>query len=84
MGILSWIILGALAGWIGSMITGNDAEMGALANIIVGIMGASIGGFLFGIIGGSGVTGFNIWSLLVAVVGAVVLLFIINALRRKK
>lgn len=84
MSILSWIILGALSGWIASMITGNDGEMGALANILVGIVGVFIGGFVFGMIGGQGVTGFNIWSLLVAIVGAVILLFIINALRRKK
>ncbi|MBB6630399.1 GlsB/YeaQ/YmgE family stress response membrane protein [Clostridium algidicarnis] len=83
MGILAWIILGALSGWIASMITGKDSEMGAMANIIVGIIGAFLGGFLFGLIGGKGITGFNIWSLLVSVIGAVILLAIINAIKKK-
>ncbi|SUY47538.1 transglycosylase [Clostridium putrefaciens] len=83
MGILAWIILGALSGWIASMITGKDSEMGAMANIIVGIIGAFLGGFLFGLIGGKGITGFNIWSLLVSVIGSVVLLGIINAIKKK-
>ncbi|MBU3205788.1 GlsB/YeaQ/YmgE family stress response membrane protein [Clostridium algidicarnis] len=83
MGILAWIILGALSGWITSMITGKDSEMGAMANIIVGIIGAFLGGFLFGLIGGKGITGFNIWSLLVSVIGAVILLAIINAIKKK-
>lgn len=78
MGIISWIIIGGLAGWIGSMITGNNKEMGVLTNIIVGIIGSFIGGFLFTLIGGYGFTGFNIWSLLVAVIGSVILLAIIN------
>lgn len=79
MGIIGWLIIGALAGWIASMMTGNDREMGAGLNIVVGIIGAFIGGFLMNIFGGVGVTGFNIWSLVVAVIGAVVLLAIINA-----
>jgi uncharacterized membrane protein YeaQ/YmgE (transglycosylase-associated protein family) len=80
--IIGWIILGALAGWIGSKFTGNDKQMGALANIIVGIIGAFIGGFLFSAIGGSGFTGFNLWSLFVAIIGSVVLLTIINLIRK--
>ena len=58
--------------------------MGAFSNIIVGIIGAMIGGFLFNIIGGTGITGFNAWSILVAIAGAVVLLWIINALSKYK
>lgn len=84
MGPISWIIIGALAGWIASMITGNNRRMGALANIAVGIVGGLIGGFLMGLLGGAGVTGFNLWSLLVAILGAVVLLSIINAFSGKK
>ncbi|MDD4796364.1 MAG: GlsB/YeaQ/YmgE family stress response membrane protein [Eubacteriales bacterium] len=83
MGFLGWIIIGALAGWLGSIITGNNARMGALANILVGIAGGFLGGLIFNLIGGLGITGFNLWSLLVAVVGAVVLLFIVNLFRRK-
>jgi uncharacterized membrane protein YeaQ/YmgE (transglycosylase-associated protein family) len=84
MGIISWIIIGALAGWIASMITGKNKEMGAAANIVVGIVGGFIGGLVMNLLGGSGVTGFNIWSLLVAVLGSVILLWIINAIKRKK
>jgi uncharacterized membrane protein YeaQ/YmgE (transglycosylase-associated protein family) len=82
MGIIAWIVLGALAGWIGSMITGTNAQMGAFANIMVGIIGALIGGFLFTLLGGSGVNGFNFWSLFVAVVGSVILLAIVKIFSR--
>lgn len=84
MGIIGWIIIGALAGWIASKITGNNREMGAFKNIAAGVVGAFIGGLVMNLLGGSGVTGFNLWSLLVAVGGAVILLLIINAFRRKK
>lgn len=84
MGIVYWIILGALAGWIGSMFTGNSSRMGAGANIVVGIIGAFLGGFLFSMFGGYGITGFNLWSLFVAVIGSIVLLVIINMFTRTK
>lgn len=80
--IVVWILFGALAGWIASMIMGRDAQMGAMANIIVGIIGAFIGGFLMNMFGSPGVSGFNIYSLLVAIVGAVVLLFLFGLVRR--
>ncbi|HSW98618.1 MAG TPA: GlsB/YeaQ/YmgE family stress response membrane protein [Candidatus Saccharimonadales bacterium] len=82
MGFIAWIILGGLAGWIASLLIGDDHHMGVVANIIVGILGAFIGGFLVGLLGGSGVTGFNAWSLIVAVMGAVVLLLLVKAFRR--
>jgi uncharacterized membrane protein YeaQ/YmgE (transglycosylase-associated protein family) len=82
MGILGWIILGGIAGWIASMITGRDASMGIGANIVVGIIGAMLGGFLFNMIGGEDVTGFNLWSLFVAVIGSVVLLGLLSLFRR--
>jgi uncharacterized membrane protein YeaQ/YmgE (transglycosylase-associated protein family) len=82
MEILAWIIIGAFAGWVASMIMGTNAQMGAVANIIVGIVGALIGGFLFGLLGGEGFTGFNVWSVFVAVVGAVVLLGLIKMFNR--
>lgn len=78
MGILSWIIFGALAGWIASIITGRNERQGCLMNIIVGVIGASLGGWIMSLFGGSGVTGFNLPSFLVAVLGAVVLLAIVN------
>lgn len=84
MGIIGWIIIGALAGWIASMITKNNKKMGAGLNILVGIIGGFIGGFVMNLLGGSGITGFNLWSLLVAIVGAVILLLIVNALKRNK
>lgn len=78
MGILAWLIVGALAGWIASKLTGRGAQMGILGNIAVGIVGAMIGGFIMRIFGGVGVTGFNLWSIMVAVLGACVLLFIVK------
>lgn len=83
MGFLGWIIIGALAGWIASMLTGNNEKMGAGANIVVGIIGGFIGGLAMNLLGGSGITGFNLWSLLVAVIGSVILLWIVNAIKRK-
>jgi len=82
MGIISWVIIGGLAGWIGSMITKDNEEMGFFKNVTVGIIGAFIGGFVFNIIGGYGITGFNIWSLIVAVIGSVILLSIINMFKK--
>jgi uncharacterized membrane protein YeaQ/YmgE (transglycosylase-associated protein family) len=83
MNIILWIIFGALAGWIASMIMGANARMGALANIVVGIVGAIIGGFLMtNVFGAQGVTGFNLMSLLVAIGGAVILLFLVGLVRR--
>lgn len=85
MGILSWIIFGALAGWVASMIAGNNAEQGFIGNIVVGIIGAIVGGFLMGLLVDSpGVTGFNLSSFVVAVVGAVLILFVKNKLSGHK
>lgn len=83
MGIISWVIIGALAGWIASMITGKNEEMGAVANIVIGILGGIIGGVIMNLLGGEGITGFNVWSLLVAVAGAVILLWIVRAVKKK-
>ncbi len=83
MGIIGWLIIGSLAGWIASKITGNDKKMGAGKNIIVGIIGGFIGGLTMNLIGGAGITGFNLWSLFVAVLGAIILLLIVNAVKRK-
>ncbi len=80
--IILWVILGGVAGWIASMIMKTDAEMGAIANIVVGIVGAVLGGFLLNLVGVTGDTGFNFWTLLVAILGAVVLLFVVGAVRR--
>jgi uncharacterized membrane protein YeaQ/YmgE (transglycosylase-associated protein family) len=83
MNFIVWIIFGALAGWIASIIMGRNAQMGALANIIVGIIGAFLGGWIMTtFFGAQGVTGFNLPSMLVAILGAVVLLFIVGLFRR--
>jgi uncharacterized membrane protein YeaQ/YmgE (transglycosylase-associated protein family) len=82
MGIIVYIIFGALVGWIASMIMGRNAEQGALGNIVVGILGAFLGGWIMNALGSSGVTGFNIRSFLVALLGAVILLFVYNMVRR--
>ena len=82
MSFLSWIIVGGILGWIASMIMGRNAQMGALANIVVGIVGAIIGGWIMSAFGGPGVTGFNLSSILVAILGAVVLLFLVGLVRR--
>ncbi len=84
MGILSWIILGALAGWVASMIMGRNGSMGAVANIAVGIIGAFIGGFVMSLVNGYGVTGFNLTSFLIALLGAVILLAIVNMFSKGK
>jgi uncharacterized membrane protein YeaQ/YmgE (transglycosylase-associated protein family) len=83
LGIISWIIFGALAGWIASMIAGENASQGWLGNIIVGIVGAFLGGLLFSVLTGQRVIfGWNIGSFIVAVIGAVVLLFLLRMVRR--
>lgn len=78
--LIGWIILGGLAGWVASMIAGNDARQGMLGNIVVGILGAFIGGFLLSLFGVQGADEVNLWSFLVALLGAVVLLFIWRAI----
>ena len=82
--IVLWILFGALAGWIASMIMKTNAQMGAVANVVVGILGAFIGGFLYRLVTGDAVEGFNIVSLLVAIVGAVILLAIVKAVTNRR
>jgi uncharacterized membrane protein YeaQ/YmgE (transglycosylase-associated protein family) len=81
MSILAWIVLGLLAGFIGSKLV-NKTGQGVVLDIILGIVGAVVGGYLFNLFGSSGVTGLNIYSLLVAVVGAVLLLVAYHAISR--
>ena len=82
MGICTWLVLGGIAGWLASIIKGTNARMGMFANIITGIIGAMVGGWLFNLLGGRGVTGFNLYSLGVATVGAVILLSVLQAIRK--
>jgi len=81
MSILAWLVLGLIAGFLGSKIVNKSGE-GILLDIVLGIVGAVVGGWLFSRFGASGVTGLNLYSLLVAVVGAVVVLVVYNAVRR--
>lgn len=81
MSIIGWIILGGLAGWVASMIMGNNAQQGLLGNIVVGIIGALLGGFIVGMLGGEGITGFNLWSFIVALLGAVIALWLMKMFR---
>jgi len=81
MGIILWIIFGGLAGWIASLIMHTDAQQGIILNIIIGIVGASLGGFIMSLLGESGVNGFNVYSFLVAIGGAVVLLYLAQLIR---
>lgn len=76
MNILLWIVLGAIAGWIASMIMGTNERQGLIGDIILGIIGAFVGGLIFNMFGASGATGFNLYSLLVAIIGASILIYI--------
>jgi uncharacterized membrane protein YeaQ/YmgE (transglycosylase-associated protein family) len=82
MSILAWIILGLLAGFIGSKLVNKTGE-GVVLDVVLGIVGAVVGGFVFNRFGASGVSGLNVYSLLVAVVGAVLLLVAYRAIRRR-
>lgn len=80
MSIIVWIVIGGLAGWVGGMIMKSEGSM--LRNIIVGIVGALIGGFVMSFIGAQGFTGLNLWSFLVALLGSVILLAIMGLFTR--
>lgn len=84
MGIIGWIILGGLAGWIASMIAGTNKQQGLLGNIVVGIIGGLLGGFIVGLFGIDGVNGFNLWSFGIALLGAVIALTIWKAITGRK
>lgn len=81
MGIIGWIILGGIAGWLASIVMKNNENQGIMGNIIVGIIGGLIGGFVMSFFGVDGVTGFNLYSLGVALLGAIIALAIWRALR---
>ncbi|HEX3917005.1 MAG TPA: GlsB/YeaQ/YmgE family stress response membrane protein [Caulobacteraceae bacterium] len=79
MGIIAWLVLGLIAGFIASKIV-NHTGSGIIMDIVLGVVGAFAGGFLFSMFGATGVTGFNIYSMIVAVIGAIVVLWIYHAL----
>jgi uncharacterized membrane protein YeaQ/YmgE (transglycosylase-associated protein family) len=82
MSIIGWLVLGLIAGFIASKIVNKQGE-GIVLDIVLGIVGAIVGGFLFDLIGAVGVTGFNIYSMFVAVIGSVVVLVIYHAIARR-
>lgn len=82
MGIILWIVFGGLVGWVASLIMKTDAQQGIVLNVVVGIIGAVVGGLLMGLVGENGVGSFNLYSFLVALLGAVVFIWIVKALRR--
>jgi uncharacterized membrane protein YeaQ/YmgE (transglycosylase-associated protein family) len=80
MSVIGWIVLGLIAGFIASKIVNHQGE-GVLLDIVLGIVGALVGGWIMAAVGGQGVTGFNIYSMLVAIGGAIVVLVVYHAIR---
>ncbi len=82
MGVIIWIIFGGLVGWVASIIMGTDNSQGLILNVVVGVIGAVIGGWLMSFFGETGaITSFNLYSFLVALLGAIVLIGIVKAIR---
>ncbi len=84
MDIIVWIVLGGIAGWAASLVAKTDSQQGIVGNIVVGIMGALFGGFIMNLLGHGGVSGINFYSLMVAVLGSIVVLYIYKSLAAKQ
>ena len=83
MNIILWVIFGAVAGWIASIIMKTDSNQNTVTDILLGIVGAIVGGFAMNLIGQSGVTGFNVYSMVVAVIGAIIVIYVGRMLRNR-
>ncbi len=83
MGLISWIVVGLIAGLLAKWIMPGEGPGGLLITLILGMVGASLGGFVVGLLGGTGATGFNVWSIIVATFGAIILLFLYGLLTRR-
>jgi uncharacterized membrane protein YeaQ/YmgE (transglycosylase-associated protein family) len=83
VGLISWIVVGLIAGLLARWITPGPDPGGIIVTVLVGMAGASVGGFVVGILGGAGATGLNVWSILVATLGALILLFLYNLVARR-
>lgn len=84
MSIIGWVVIGALAGWIASIIMGRNDSMGWIKNILAGIAGAFVGGLVWGLISGDDFTaGFNIGTLIVATIGAIIVLAIVGFVQER-
>jgi uncharacterized membrane protein YeaQ/YmgE (transglycosylase-associated protein family) len=80
--LLFWLILGGVAGWLAGAVMGANARLGFMSTIVLGIIGALVGGLIFNLLGGAGVTGINLYSILVAVIGSVAVIGVARATRR--
>jgi uncharacterized membrane protein YeaQ/YmgE (transglycosylase-associated protein family) len=83
MGIISWVVVGLIAGLLAKWIVPGSGSVGFIVTALIGMAGASLGGFIVRLLGGTGATGFNVWSVLVATLGAIVLLFLYGLIARR-
>ncbi len=83
MGIITWIIVGLIAGALAKLVMPGDDPGGIIVTILIGVAGAFVGGLVVGLLGGTGVTGFSIWSILVATLGAIILLAVYRLIARR-
>ena len=83
MSVIGWIVLGLVAGFIASKIV-NSSGQGLLMDIVLGVIGAVVGGLIFSFFGASGITGFNIWSVIVAIVGSIVVLWLYHQMSGRR
>lgn len=83
MGLVSWVIVGAIAGVLARRVVPGPDPGRFVVTVLLGMAGASVGGFVVGVLGGSGATGFNVWSILVATLGAVFLLYLYGLIARR-
>jgi uncharacterized membrane protein YeaQ/YmgE (transglycosylase-associated protein family) len=83
VGIISWILVGLLAGLLAKLLVPGDDPGGIIVTFLIGVAGAFVGGFVVSLLGGMGVTGFNVWSILVATLGAIILLAIYRLVARR-
>ena len=83
MSVVAWIVFGLITGFVASRIV-NQRGQGCILNVVLGIVGAFIGGFIFTRIGGAGITGFNVYSMFVAIVGAIVVLLVYHAITGRR
>jgi uncharacterized membrane protein YeaQ/YmgE (transglycosylase-associated protein family) len=79
MSLIGWIVFGLISGFVASKVVAREGQ-GCVLNVVLGIVGACVGGFIFNSIGGYGVTGFNLYSMFVAVVGSIVVLIVYHAI----
>jgi uncharacterized membrane protein YeaQ/YmgE (transglycosylase-associated protein family) len=83
MGIISWVMIGLIAGLLSKWIIPGSGPAGFIITALIGMAGASMGGFIVRLFGGAGATGFNVWSLVVATLGAIILLFLYGLIARR-